>query len=178
MNILTRHIYRDHVIVGGVVALIAMPFGDYFSSLLFWLSSVLIDVDHWFVLVYRTKFRFWNARSLMRFHELIFERRNATEFLGIDIFHTLEFVGLLGITAFAKIHILQPVFYGVIFHCFIDVIHLTRYDVFNKRCHSLVEYGWRRKKLFAQGRNPDLVFQEAFEALCIQQDSRRSRSGA
>jgi uncharacterized membrane protein (DUF485 family) len=168
MSALSRHIVRDHVMASGVVALVSVFFWGWVPAMLFWFASIFIDADHWFGFLYRTRFRFWGPSSMMRFYEYIeytLVQNNSKGFLNIDIFHTVEFVCVLGVMAFAVAPVLQPIFWGVMFHLFVDWIYLSHRGVFHNRCYTLWEYITRRKRIIAQGLDPDRIFRQALKTL-------------
>ncbi len=167
MSILSQHIIRDHFLAGAVVALLAVPFWGWTASALFFISSILIDLDHWLALVFRTRFNYWNPAELMRFYEFVFNQKHEMELLALDIFHTAEFLLLFGFVAFGFLPFLRPVFLGFIFHLAMDLIHLRRHGILARRCHSIVEYIVRRKKLKREGRDPDFIFVQAAKDLRV-----------
>lgn len=168
MSIVSRHILRDHVMAGGIVSLVATFIWGWVPAILFGLASILIDVDHWFGFLYRTKFRFWGPVPMMRFYEYIeyaLGQKEPKFFLNIDIFHTVEFTCLLGGLALAIAPVFQPIFWGVMFHFFVDWIYLAHRGTFRNRCYTVWEYVTRRKRAIAQGLDPDRVFRLASEGL-------------
>ena len=165
MKPLANHVLRDHVLIGGIAALLLLPVLGHGGSFIFWLSTILIDLDHYLDFFLRTKFKYFSAQSMFRFHEELFKRRHRSDFLALEIFHTLEFAFLFGIISFKWIPALIPVFLGMTFHLFVDVIHLSRYGILHKRASSFVEFYLRRKQIRSRGENPDKVFEEALSAL-------------
>lgn len=164
MNLLSHHVLRDHVLVGGIAALCFVPFWGGYGSLIFWMSTVLVDMDHYLHYLVRNRFRKPGIPSMFRFHEEIFKQRNREEFLALEIFHTVEFMVLLSVVTFLFGGMLLPAFWGIVFHIVIDLIHLTRFGILRKRCHSLFEYFWRRRQFLAQGKDPKDIFIEALKA--------------
>jgi len=165
MNLLISHVLRDHVLLGGLVAFLLIPHWGKEASVVFWLSTIFIDLDHYVNFVIRAKRRIFDIPFMFRFHEAVFERRNRPEFLNLEPFHTLEFLLLVGLIAFGPLPILQPIFWGFVLHVVVDWAHLTRYRVFTKRAHTVVEYFLRRNKIRAQGMDPDAVFVESLQSL-------------
>ena len=163
MKALANHVLRDHVLFGGVLAAAIFPAFGWTGALAFWASTVLIDLDDYLNFIVHAQFRVWDPESMFRFHEALFERRHRSEFLAVEIFHTLEFVALLGLAAFWKRGILVPIFLGVLVHFVIDLIHLARYGILHKRSISFFEYGWRVRRMRARGLDPDVIWRETLE---------------
>lgn len=165
MKLLSGHVLRDHVIIGGLAALVLLPFFGGWGSFAFWVANVLIDLDHYMRFVYYTGFKVFGIGSMLQYHDQIFERRKHPEFLSVEIFHTAEFLILLGALAIWAVPSLLPIFWGFVFHVVVDFIHLTRFRMLKNRSNSFVEYFIRRKNMLARGKNPDYVFQTALKAL-------------
>ena len=161
---LTSHVVRDHVLIGAVPAFVVAAFTDPVWSFIFWLSNVLVDLDHYLNFLILTRFRVVGVRAMFQFHEAVFQRRSHPDLYPLEIFHTVEVVGLLGMAAFWFRGFLVPIFWGIVFHLLVDVVHLARYQILTKRPHSLLEYFWRIRRMQAYGRNPDRVIQEALAA--------------
>ncbi len=144
---LLRHVLRDHVALGIFAACSAWIVLEWtwWQCGLFWLASILIDIDHYihFVWVTRGK-RFWSVAGMFRYHEGMFNHIQTSNYLSLEIFHTIEFMILVGALAFGLWDWLQPVFWGFVFHILVDVVCLGRQGMLFKRAHSFVEYGVRR----------------------------------
>lgn len=162
---LVSHVWRDHVLLGGVVASFLAFHWGIWNGLLFWLANVGIDVDHYLHFIASTKFKPLGFRPMFRFHEQVFAQRHRSDFIAIELFHTLEFLILFAVLTFFILPSLQPIFWGFLFHNVVDLVHLARYRIFSKRAHSFVEYILRRKKMEAEGKSPDLIFVESRKAL-------------
>lgn len=163
MKLLSGHVIRDHALIGGLVALILLPAFGVWGSFMFWAANVLIDLDHYFRFLYCTKFKILGIGPMFRFHEKVFEQRNRPGFLVLELFHTAEFLLLVGVLS-AFIPVLWPVFWGFLFHMLVDFIHLARFKMLTKRSYSIAEYFWRRRKLISTNRDPDLIFESALKA--------------
>lgn len=165
MKLLVNHVLRDHVLLGGIVALGFLPFWGVWRSFVFWVATVLIDLDHFLHFLYCTRFKVFGVGPLFRFHEKVFEQRNHSELLSLEIFHTAEFLFLTGFLAAMVTPYLWPVCWGFVLHIFVDFVHLKHFKILTKRSHSLVEYLLRRKRMLAMGKDPDHVFRIALKAL-------------
>jgi len=164
LKALTNHVFRDHVLIGGIFALFLMPWLGKTGSFLFWMSTVFVDLDHYIHYLSCTGLKHPGIGSMFRFHEELFSRRNRPELYILEIFHTVEFLFLLGLLAFAWVEILIPVFWGVVFHMAVDVVHLSRHGILDKRPNSFLEYVWRKRKMLKDGLNPDDLIRETLKA--------------
>lgn len=156
---------RDHVLVGGLTAILFAPLLGFPGSLAFWAANILIDLDHYLRFLQYAGFRPFEIRAMFQYNEEVFEKRYRADFLGLEVFHTAEFIILFGVVAFSVFSFLQPVFWGMLFHIVVDLIHLSRFRMLTKRAHSIIEYFYRSAKFRAQGLNPDSVFEESLKAV-------------
>ena len=105
----------------------------------FGLAAIFIDLDH--VVEYIRQTRSLDVRGVFAFCKLIENNLNK-RFLVWNMFHTIEFFGLIACLA-----TFFPVFYyvlaGCIFHMACDIIHLLRNNNLFVRVYSLLEYGYR-----------------------------------
>lgn len=175
MKALSNHVFRDHVLIGGVAAALLLPVLGRQGSLLFWLATIFVDIDHYFEFLSAVRYRIFGFRSMFRFFEELFHLRHRPEFLAMEIFHTAEFLALLAVLALGLGGAFPPVFWGVLFHMAVDFVHLGRYKALSKRSPSLLEYGWRRRKFLSEGKNPDLVYEDALRAAHLDPDSAGGR---
>ena len=164
MKPLMTHVLRDHVLFGGIVAGLLLPKFGFWNSAVFWASTVLIDTDHYFRFLYLTRLRTLDVRKMQRFFERAFPLRNHPDFLTVELFHTIEFMSLFGVCSAVFFPMMLPVWWGFLFHIGVDFIHLFRHRAFTKRCHSFVEYWWRKKKIILRGGSPDLLFENILKS--------------
>ena len=157
MNLLTHHVLRDHVLLGGVASLLLLPCLGPLGSFLFWLANIFVDADHYLHFLYACRGKSWGAGEMFRFHQTLFDNIRRPDFLAIEIFHTIEFLTLFGVLSLWAGNWMIPVFWGCIFHMLVDGVHLGRQGLLFKRVHSFVEYGIRRHRLMQKGLHPDWV---------------------
>ena len=107
----------------------------------FGLAAIFIDLDH--VLEYIRQTRSLDVRGVFVCCKLI-ENNLDKRFLVFNMFHTVEFLGLIICMA-----ILFPVFNyvlaGCLFHMACDMVRLLREDYFFVRAFSLLEYIYRSR---------------------------------
>ena len=105
----------------------------------FGLAAIFIDLDHVFEYIRQT--RSLDVRGVFACCKLI-ENNLDKRFLVYNMFHTVEFLGLIvGLAMFFPVF--NYVLAGCLFHMICDVIHLLRRDNLFVRAYSLLEYGYR-----------------------------------
>jgi len=163
MKALTSHLLRDHVLIGAVAAALLVPVFGIWGSLIFWLATILIDLDHYLNFVVRCGFKHFSLPLMFRFHHALFQRKDRRDYLDIEIFHTAEFFALFAVLAFGFFPPLVPAFWGLAFHIAVDLVHLACHRILARRAHTFIEYFLRVKYMRSKGMDPDIVF---LEALC------------
>ena len=150
----------EHIVLGGGAALALAPTLGARGSLVFWASSVLIDVDHHWDYVYRNGFRDWSPAGMFAYHERMFAQIHRPDFLAMNLFHTAEWFLLVACAMLWQgSAILFAVLLGMVFHLALDLLRLARHQAVFSRALSLVEY-WIRGPGAAQraetrrGRHP------------------------
>ena len=117
---------HKHVILGFLFSLVIYPFIGY-NSLIVFLSSFLIDFDHYLYYFYKTgSLNLWKAVDYF----LKKERRV------IMIFHTTEFLTLIFILSFFWYWFIY-ILLGISFHLVLDIYHSLYYNKFSSRKFSL-----------------------------------------
>lgn len=157
---------REHIVLGGLAsAALAPTLGA--QSLVFFASSVLIDVDHYWHFLESGRFRDFSVRRMFAYHAWLFGQTRRPEFLSINTFHTVEFFVLAGLVALQTgSPVVEAAILGGLWHMALDLIHQTWHGIPFKRALSIVEYALRRRRMLRRGLDPDLIFREAHEHLC------------
>lgn len=133
-----------HIILGAIFStFIYFIFNlTLFQSLLIFLSSFLIDTDHYAFYVKKKKelslkkaYHWW-SKDLPRNHKPI-----------LNIFHTVEFHLLVLVLSF-YIPLFLYVFIGMIFHSLLDILYLAYFNLLGCREFSLIRYLIRDKKKY------------------------------
>lgn len=135
---------KQHLAATGIAAIIIAPRGTVAGLILFGCGSILIDVDH--LIFYYVRRGRWDIRGMFRFfREDVDQHLDAIPYLGICIFHTIEF--FLAVAAIAAV---LPLFrflvYGLVFHLLLDIYDLTRLGIPFIRAYSIVEHLIRRRR--------------------------------
>ncbi|MEE9614233.1 MAG: hypothetical protein V3W31_04675 [Thermodesulfobacteriota bacterium] len=156
---------RDHIVLGGAASfLIYPPLSP--AAIVFWLASVLIDVDHYVDFVYRNGFTELRVKKMFDYHETLKGLWRRPELLHISLFHTVEFIGgfyLLGLWTGSPL--MKAALMGILFHIVLDAIFMARYNILFVRAYSITEYIVRRRRLLSRGVEPEAVYREALEEL-------------
>lgn len=145
---------RKHILYGFLFTLIFWFFSpktQIINLFLIFLSSFLIDFDHYIQAVLKTKNL--NLQNSLEYHnkqEKIFQKNHKKRIrkkADFHIFHTLEFHILI-----AGLSILwTPFFYilmGMIFHSILDIFSMLQKDRLYLR--EFFFFNWVRKKIFKQ----------------------------
>lgn len=163
---IANHVLRDHMLCGAIVVLILSRFWNPYDCLIFWCSSVLIDFDHYLNLLYWSRFRSFAISKTFYFYSYIHDNKKKYRFLTLEIFHTVEFVLGIYFLAFSlKLEILKPVFWGMVFHIFIDFLHLCRLKSLTIRSHSIIDFMIRKRAMEKRGISPTLLHRDAGKAV-------------
>lgn len=135
---------KQHLLATGVIAGAMAPFCRSDAVLLFAAGSILIDVDHqlfYFIRTGRT-----DISGMFRyFRENVDRHLYSIPYLGICIFHTIEF--LLTVTVISLFS--PPIRYllaGLAFHMLLDIYDLLRLKVPFIRAYSIIEHLIRRRQ--------------------------------
>ena len=120
---------KHHIIIGLIASLILLFFISPFYSLLFFLASVFIDIDHyiWYTLK-KKDFSLKNAYYFLKDKKIK---------LPLMLFHTLEFHVLILILGFFWQGALF-LFYGMLLHSFTDIFDLYKRKKLGNRIFSLI----------------------------------------
>lgn len=153
----------EHVVLGGGAAAVLAPVLGAEGSLAFWASSVLIDVDHHWDYVSRSGFRDWSPRGMFAFHDHLFAHElHRPDFLGLNLFHTVEWFLLVGTgVLWWSSPLLFAILWGMVFHLCLDLLRLARHRALFKRALSVIEYHVRRRRLVRASLDPDRPYARA-----------------
>ena len=166
---LAIHVVRDHMALGALVAMLLKPALGVDGALIFWLATVLMDLDHHLVFIWRSGWRnVVRIDHMLRYVRFIFESTPDHALVALDPFHTLEVLALLyGAGILWPSVWLRALGLGCAVHFVTDVVHQIRHRRAFTRAYSLIEYLIRRRQLVAAGMAPDRPFQEAISRLPV-----------
>jgi len=130
---------RWHILLGAIfttVIWIAAPQINLINLALIFLSSFLIDFDHYLASLIKTKK--WKLSDSFRYHKKQLAKENKEIARGLKrkgdfhLFHTIEFhilIGIMGIFFRPFLYI----FMGMMFHTLLDIIYLAKTGKFHRR---------------------------------------------
>jgi hypothetical protein len=152
---------RDHLILGtGASAAVYHTLGP--STVIFWVATFMIDIDHYMNFVYHNGLKDLSFRGMFDYYAVLDKLAHLPEFLDIEVFHSGEFMFLLYLVSYwSGSSVLRAVMWGFIFHIVLDWISLASDGIFFKRANFVAEYFIRKKGLMRTGLNPVDVYNEA-----------------
>ncbi len=155
---------KNHIIVGVVGTALFYPTFGPWHSIVFFLSSVLIDVDHYWDYLWKSKFADWSPARMFRYYDEATKERYNKNNLGFSLFHTLEVFLILYFTAqYFDYDLLITVLGGMSFHMIFDVLHMARQDLVFVRAYSIVEYFLRKNYMKRHGRDSHAFWMHMFK---------------
>lgn len=167
---------RNHVILGGAAAGALYPFLGA-NSVIFWLASFLVDIDHYLEFLYHNGFTDFSFRRMFDYHRVLQRFYRRPDFLNVSVFHTVEFLApLYAVSRVLGSEALEAVFWGILLHLTLDMLSLLSGGAFFKRSHSIIEYLIRRRLLKRRGFRPADIYTRAVEV--VRDDTLNLREGA
>lgn len=155
---------REHLIIGGAAAVAIYFYWGPWRALLFWGAAVLIDADHYWDYLWRSKFADWSGWRMFRYYDWLRKSYNDKRFFALSLLHTVEFfLAVYALASFWNYNFFITVFWGMLFHLFLDTLTFIYEGKPFLRAYSLVEYWIRKKWLIRRGINPDAFYREIFE---------------
>jgi len=157
---------KHHVLIGTALSTLLLPSIGPSASAGFLTASVLIDLDHYLDFIVHNRFRSFSIKKMFLYHSYLFPRIKRPEFLSLEVFHTIEFLGGMAVLSLGlKSLLLEAVTAGMTLHCLCDMIYLKRLGAFSARAHSFVEYFIRRRRMVRQGIAIEKPFQEVLQLM-------------
>jgi hypothetical protein len=135
---------KQHLIATGAASATLLPFSDTSGILLFACGSILIDVDHQ-IFYYNKTGRYDVSGMFKYFREEVDQHLDSIPYLGVCIFHTIEFFLLIALLSCYFPH-LRYLLAGLIFHILLDIYDLVRLKVPFIRAYSLIEHFIRKRQ--------------------------------
>lgn len=134
---------RYHIVLGFLFSLLLIPFFPIGITgfLLIFLSSFLIDFDHF--MVYYFYRRGLSLKGALKWYDKLEEKTEALKKKNkkfkapIDIFHTIEFIFIIFLLSLYSKYFLF-ILIGMLFHSLIDIIDLSRRGVLFVREYSII----------------------------------------
>jgi len=117
--------------------LVILQYGSISPYIIIFLSSILIDIDHYLLYAYRKK----NLSLVKAWKWHIFLHNNPREAQKqipfLHLFHTIEFLVLIFILSFFY-KVFLWIFIGFIFHTFLDILDMKKRKTYGGREYSLI----------------------------------------
>jgi hypothetical protein len=132
----------QHLALTGVAALALSPVLGSEELALFAVGGVLIDVDHYLLYLWRR--RNPSVTGMFRYFRELQPIQSTIPYVGLCLFHTIDFFVLLGLLAFFH-HPLAYLLGGCLFHFAFDLVHLRQEKVLFIRPYFLIEHFIRRR---------------------------------
>ena len=123
----------EHIILGLFPAIYFVETQNILFALVFFISNILIDLDHYLFVIFKTKFKFTNFKQIYKFYK---DSKTNLKLDAIYIFHTIEFVGILYlIYYFTKEILIIAAILGLIYHILFDFIEVIYWKIRKKEMH-------------------------------------------
>lgn len=145
-----------HILFGFVISYILIYFFNFslYSGIIIFLSSFLIDLDHYFLYLFETKRTslkeayYWCISEGIKFSKLSKEEKRKYK-LRPMIFHGIEFMIILALLATLN-KVFLWILIGVIIHLFADIPDLIekQFPVYSKLSQVYLYITNKKKKLF------------------------------
>ena len=140
------------------------PHWGLWRAFLFCVAEVLIDADHYWDYLWRSKFVDWSGWRMFRYYRFITQRLHDKNYLAFSLLHTAEvFIAVYLLARYWNYAFFMTIFWGMAFHLVLDMIWLLKYKVFFVRAYSIIEYWTRKRSMLRRGLNPDGFYKKMFE---------------
>lgn len=127
---------KQHAIQAFVGSAILVPFLG-IDTIVFFLSMILIDVDHYFE--FAVVCRRFGIRDMFRYYDWTWQVRHTHTIYGLSIFHTAEMFLLLFVLGFWSYYF-WLILFGFSVHLLFDLYYLYVHNCFFNRAFSIIEY--------------------------------------
>lgn len=126
---------KTHILQGIVLSPIAYYLTDIKSAIIFLASFIFIDIDHYFLYVYRHR-EIGINKMFKYFDDLLETRKNAYE---LCVFHTVEFFLLLFALGYwrKEFWVILAAFF---IHFLFDIYYLYKRDALFIKAFSIIDY--------------------------------------
>lgn len=131
-----------HIIYGAIFSLtlyIFSPYSNFIPFLIIFLSSVLIDIDHYFIYAFRKKdknfFRSYKWHVNLKYNKKELEENTPFP----HFFHSFEFFVLLVILSFYNL-IFIYITIGFLFHSLLDIFYMKKTKFLKNREFFMIRW--------------------------------------
>lgn len=131
---------KGHAVQAVIGSAVMSQYFQPVDNAVFFLSVILIDVDHYFDFVAVTG-RF-GLREMFKYHGWLWKHKDTL--YGLSFFHTAEvFIALYLLGGYSRYFTI--ILYGFLYHMTLDLITLCWYKMLFNRAFSLIEYLIKKK---------------------------------
>ena len=158
---------KHHLLIGTAATAVLLPAIGPVGGASFLVASVLlIDLDHYLDFLIHNRFRSFSVRKMLLYHKHLFLRIKRPDFLGFDVFHTVEFLACMtGFSFWFDAPLLKAITAGMTLHFLSDLIYLKWIGAFSARAHSVVEYLIRKRSMTRRGIVLEQPYQEVLDLI-------------
>lgn len=154
---------KSHIIAGVIGTAILYPIFGPWRSAVFFISSVMIDADHYLDYLWKTKFEDWRPSQMFKYYDHVIANKFDKRKLGFSILHTIEAYIVIYFLAIVVNHdFFITVLGGMAYHMIFDALSFAKDRLHFIRAYSIMEYHIRKKRMQKKGLNPDEFFQDMY----------------
>lgn len=155
---------KSHIVAGVIGTAIFYPWLGPWRSLVFFISSVLIDADHYWDYLWKTKFENWSPKQMFKYYDHVSANRFDKRKLGFSLLHTAElYIVIYLLAVYVHYDFFITILGGMSFHFIFDVISLSWEGLHFIRPYSIVEYWIRKRRMQRMGLDPDEFYRDMYE---------------
>ena len=156
---------KNHVIAGIAGSIVFYPFFGGVKTAIFFISSFMIDADHYLDYLWKTRFKDWSPARMFRYcYAGGKESLKDENVLAFALLHTAEaFIVLYILARFVSDDYFIPIIAGMAYHIIFDVLWATYHGVPTIRPFSITEYLIRKRIMKKKGLDPDGFYKKMFE---------------
>lgn len=162
-------VLKSHIIAGVIGTAVFFPFLGWFNAIIFFVSSILIDADHYLDYLWKTKGDDWRPKSMFKYYHRLMNHGPDKEHLGFSLLHTIELyvvIYLLAVSVnygFLNYTFFLTILGGMSYHIIMDVISMAYKGEPFARAFSIFEYHVRKRSMKKKGLHPQNFFMRMYE---------------
>jgi hypothetical protein len=128
---------KEHIIYSTILCAALFPLFKWNVIIIFLVSVILIDIDHYIWFVQKTKD--YHIKSVWRYYQHLLQiSKRKCEYV-LHVFHTVEFWMLIILLAFVS-QFFVYVAIGISYHVLLDHIYCIQHNPLQKRANSIIEW--------------------------------------
>ena len=134
---------QEHVKYTALGSAAMLPFFTLPQIISFAIGSIFVDIDHYLFYVFRVKKL--DLKSMFEYCNSNPPIKDKIPYAGVFIFHTLEFLVVLGFAS-QYYPLIGFILIGILFHMVLDTLHFASYNHVFFRAFSFIEHLIRVRK--------------------------------